>query len=305
MRRLLVLAVALFTLFAVARLWSRQTGEPPVLSVRTELVTLTVAVVDRHGGFVTGLRRDQFTVYDGGTPQPIEFFSGGNVPATVGLLIDNSYSMHGRHDDIVQAAMAFVRMRGPADELFVLNFNDSIWTTAPVDIPRPANEQQLRAALAARPPRGMTAVYDAVLYGLARLDWGVPDRRALILVSDGGDNNSRWGAEDVLQRARRGDAAIYPVTFYDPDNQDARPAVLKSLADATGGQVMTARRPADATREFVRIADAIRSSYAIGFAPAPSAGGFRPIRVVVDGGDRQLTARTRAGYYAAPATAAR
>jgi len=105
--------------------------------------------------------------------------------------------------------------------------------------------------------------------------------------------------------ARRANVSIYTVTLFDPDNRDARPAVLKTLARETGGRVFTARRTEDVVRAFTRIAQEIRSGYSIGFAPPQAAeGGFRSIRVAVDAGDhRQLVARTRAGYYAEPSGA--
>jgi VWFA-related protein len=146
----------------------------------------------------------------------------------------------------------------------------------------------------------MTALYDALDYGLRHLQHGTRDRKALIAVSDGGDNASEQTLAAVLDRARRTEATIYSVTVFDPDNREARPQVLKALARETGGRVFVAKRPEDVTRSFAQIAQEIRSGYSIGFTPAEtSEGGFRPIRVLVDGGNhRQLVVRTRAGYYA-------
>jgi Ca-activated chloride channel family protein len=205
---------------------------------------------------------------------------------------------------VTAAAAAFVAMRSPLDEFFTLNFNEAVWPGLPPSVAFTGDTAQLRAALSAAPAQGMTAVYDAVDRGLSHLQRGTRDRRALILVSDGGDNASAQTLAAVLEHARRRSAAIYSVTLFDPDNRDARPQVLKTLARETGGRALTARRTEDVMRSFARIAQEIRSGYTIGFAPAEtSEGGFRAIRVVADAGDRrQLIARTRAGYYARPSS---
>ena len=301
MNRIPRLALLLAVAAASGSLAAQQSAEPPILSVRTDLVTLSVTVVDREGAPVGGLRREQFTVYDGGEAQPIQFFSGEDLSATIGLIVDSSGSMRGRREHVAAAAAAFVAMRHPFDEFFALNFNEAVWAGLPPPLAFTADAHELRAAILAAPPRGMTALYDAIDRGLTYVGLGTRDRKALVLVSDGGDNASIETLTAVLEHARRAGVIIYSVTLADPDNRDARPQVLKALARETGGHALTAARPQDVLRAFAAIAEEIRSGYTIGFAPAESAVGFRPIRVVVDAGNhRQLIARTRAGYHAAP-----
>jgi VWFA-related protein len=275
---------------------------PPVISVRTDLVTLPVTVVDRHGAFVTGLRREDFTVYDSGERQTIQLFTSDDVPATIGLLIDSSGSMRGRRDEVTAAAAAFAAMSHPLDEFFTLNFNEAVWLGLPFPLAFTEDAQQLRAALSAAPAQGMTALYDALDRALVHLQRGTRDRKALIVVSDGGDNASSQTLDAVLERARRASAAIYSVTLVDPDDRDARPRVLKTLARDTGARAFTPKRADEVMGAFAQIAREIRSAYTIGFVPtAAPGGGFRPVRVVADAGDRrQLLVRTRAGYYADP-----
>ena len=275
---------------------------PPVISVRTDLVTLPVTVVDRHGAFVTGLRREDFTVYDSGERQTIQLFTSDDVPATIGLLIDSSGSMRGRREEVTAAAAAFAAMSHPLDEFFTLNFNEAVWLGLPFPLAFTEDAQQLRAALSAAPAQGMTALYDALDRALVHLQRGTRDRKALIVVSDGGDNASSQTLDAVLERARRASAAIYSVTLVDPDDRDARPRVLKTLARDTGARAFTPKRADEVMSAFTQIAREIRSAYTIGFVPtAAPGGGFRPVRVVADAGDRrQLIVRTRAGYYADP-----
>jgi Ca-activated chloride channel homolog len=278
----------------------QQIDRPPVLSVETDLVTLAITVVDREGIFVGGLRPQHFTVYDNGESRPIEFFTSEDLPATIGLVIDSSGSMRGKREQVTAAAMAFVALSHPLDELFTVNFNERVWPGLPPTLAFTADRDQLRLALADAPAQGMSAVYDAVDRALAHLEHGTRDRRALIVVSDGGDNASSQGLDHVLERARRSTAVVYAVTLFDADDHDARPRVLKRLARATGGEAFTPRDASEVVRSFEQVAHELRSGYTIGIQPPDShARGFRSIRIVVDAGDgRRLVARTRAGYYA-------
>jgi Ca-activated chloride channel family protein len=296
------LALLLALMAAGSVSWQQRT-EPPVLKIGTDLVSLTVTVVDRQGVLVPGLRQEHFTIYDNGERQTIQFFASEDVAATIGLLIDSSGSMRGRRDQVTTAAAAFAAMCDPLDEFFTVNFNEWVWRGLPPDVPFTADIDQLRAALSAAPADGMTALYDAVSRALTHLQRGTRDRKALVVVSDGGDNASVQTLDDVVQSARQSDAAIYSVTLFDPDNRDGRRQVLKTLAGETGGRAFVATDAADVTRSFAQIAREIRSGYTIGFVPNDtSRDGFRSIRVVVDAANhRQLIARTRAGYYAGPA----
>ena len=302
MRPLPSLALYLGLSSAVVSALPQQPVEPPILSIRTDLVTLPVTVVDRHGGLVTGLRPEQFTVYDNGERQAIQFFTSEDLPATIGLVLDSSGSMRGRRDEVTAAGAAFAAISHPLDEFFTINFNEAVWPGLPPGALFTEDRRQLGAALSAAPARGMTALYDAVDRALEYLQRGSRDRRALIVISDGGDNASSQTLDAVLQHARRTNAVIYSVTLFDPDNREARPQVLKTLAREAGGRAFAPGRAEDVTKSFAQIALEIRSGYTIGFVPADTSGaGFRSLRVVVDtGDDRQLIVRTRAGYYAGP-----
>lgn len=251
---------------------------------------------------MTGLRPEHFTVYDSGEPQTIQVFTSDDVPATIGLVIDSSGSMRGRRSEVTAAAAAFADMSHPLDEFFTLNFNEYVWPGLPPDVAFTEDMDELSAALSAAPAYGMTALYDAVDRALDHLQLGRRDRKALIVVSDGGDNASSQTLDAVLAHARRAGAAIYSVTLDNLGDRDANPRVLKKLAGETGARAFTPGSADEVMRAFAQIAREIRSAYTIGFVPtATAAVGFRPVRVVVDAGDRRgLTVRTRAGYYAGP-----
>jgi Ca-activated chloride channel family protein len=276
--------------------------QPLVLSVKTDLVTLPVTVVDRRGAFVSGLAREHFTVYDNGEPRAIQLFTSEDVPATVGLVIDSSGSMRGRREAMTTAVLAFARTSHPLDELFTVHFNEKVWLGLAPRTPFTKDGDQLRAALASRPAEGMTALYDGIDRALDHLQRGTRERKALIVVSDGGDNASWRSLDAVLDRARRTNVAIYAVALSGPEGEGARPQVLKKLARETGGEVFSPERAGDVTKAFAQIAREIRSGYTIGFVPVETADQrFRTIRVVADAGDRrQFIVRTRAGYYSGP-----
>src|SRR5262245_34674013 len=238
-----------------------------VLSVETDLVTLPVTVVDAHGGFVSGLRQEHFTVLDNGQRRTIQFFTNEDAAVTVGLVIDSSGSMRGRREQITAAATAFAGMSHPLDEFFTVNFNDVVWPGLPHSLAFTADQTQLRAALSAAPVHGMSALYDGIDRALEHLQLGGRDRKALIVVSDGGDNASTHSFEAVLEHARRNGVPIYAVTIFDPDDHDARPRVLKNLARATGGTSFAPRHLDDVASAFAQIARALRSGYIIGFLP--------------------------------------
>lgn len=298
-----LVAVFVAGIAAAAAAQQSPAADRPVISVETSMVLLPVTVVDRHGGFVPGLSRENFTVFDNGAPRTITFFANEDMAATVGLVIDASSSMTRQRERVAAAASAFAELSHPGNELFTIHFNEAVWNGLPPTVAFAESVEQLRAALARAPARGMTAMYDAVWQGLDHLAaFGTRDRKALVIVSDGGDNASLHTRDEVLDRARRTNVTMYAVILADPDDHDARPDVLRMLARDTGGDAVTPARLEDLVAGFTRIALEIRAGYTIGFLPPDLAGSeFRPTRVVVTSGARRpVTVRTRAGYYAGP-----
>ncbi len=266
----LAAAAALFctaaTLIAAHRIDTRQ--EPAFRSTSAELVVLPVVVTDRQNRFITDVARERFTVFDNGRTVPIELFTNQDSPATVGLIIDTSSSMRPKIAEVTAASLAFARSSNPDDELFALQFNDDVSDTLPARRFLLASDlDDLTKAMSNLRPDGRTALYDALMDGLERLESGSRARKALIVISDGGDNASETKLDAVLARARRSNAAVYTVGLFDPLDEDRNPKVLKSLAETTGGVRFLPQSPHDLLVACERIAREIRSGYTIGYTP--------------------------------------
>lgn len=289
---------ALLALLLTARYTAGAAQNRPAsfVSTSSELVVLPVTVSNKQGGFVADLTQQRFTVYDNGRRQEIALFSNEDTPVTVGLVIDTSGSMKAKLPEVVVAAGTFKRRSNPQDEMFTVAFNDTVRHAAPPVFGETAFESDLRSLVAA----GRTALYDGLSDSLERMTLATRPRKALILVSDGGDNASRSTLEQVLMKARRSNVTIYTVGLFDPDDPDRNPKVLKSLAESTGGERFLPRSPSELVEACERIARELRSGYTIGYPPPDRDGVFHRTRVeVVPGRGEKLQVRTRPGYFAA------
>ena len=272
------------------------------ISVDVALVVLHATVSDRQGGFVSNLGERDFEVYEDGVPQPIRLFRNEDVPVTVGLVVDHSTSMRPRMAEVTAAARAFVRSSNRQDEMFVVNFNERVYLGLPGAIRFTDSTAELEDAIAATPTRGMTALYDAIAKGLEQLQAGSRDKKVLIVVSDGGDNASAHSLAGVMKLAGQSSAVIYTVGIFQAENPERNLGVLKSLAQATGGEAFLPDELSEVTAICERIARDIRHQYTIGYVPINLAhdGAYHAIRVLARATGRhdKLSVRTRTGYIA-------
>jgi Ca-activated chloride channel homolog len=283
----------------------RHPQSQPTFTAESNLVVLHVSVRDRGGRYVTGLQRDAFTVIDDGKPQTLEMFSGDEVPASVGFLIDNSNSMRANRERVIASAVEFVNHSHKEDEIFVLTFNERVRPAfGPVKV-ADMNMAVFGSAMSQSIiARGMTAIYDGILEGVARVSRGIHTRQVLIVVSDGDDNASTASVDDVIRRVHDADAVIYTIALTDPLTRDGNPGLMRRLARATGGESYQPHRLEDVDEAFERIARDVRSAYTLAYAPTASkageyeAGRRRAVRVYVRSKDgRALRVRTRDGYF--------
>lgn len=282
---------------------SAQVGDAqaPSIKVRTDLVVLHVAVLDEQARFVRGLPPARFRVVEDGVPQTIRLFTNDDRPATVGLIVDNSGSMHNKREDVVLASLAFARASNPDDEYFVVHFNERSWMGLPAGASFTSSPAMLTKAVAQAGALGRTALYDAVNQGLEHLGEAQNPHRVLVVVSDGADNASAIGFEQLLRRAQQTDVVIYTIGLFDRDSRDRNPRILKELAAATGGESFL---PGDVRRTAAvleRVARDIRGIYLIGYESTNSArdGKYRRVRVDLESpGRKRLKVRARHGYFA-------
>jgi Ca-activated chloride channel homolog len=262
--------------------------------VKVDLVVLNATVRDAAGQAATGLRSQDFKVYEDGVLQQIRLFRHEDAPVTVGLVIDHSGSMQAKLNDVIAAAQSFVMSSRADDELFVINFNEKV--TAPLLIGN--NLDELASAISGMPPAGMTALYDATDAGFQRLKTARLEKRALIVISDGGDNASVRLKSEVMLLAAQSTALVYTIGIFDSTDQDRNPRVLRELARATGGEAYFPEALKDIVPICETIARDIRNQYTLGYTPsnAGSKAGYRKIRVTAG----KLSVRARAGYAAAP-----
>src|SRR5688572_3824832 len=187
--------------------------KPFTFSAGVDLVVLGVTVIDSKGGFVSGLVKENYSVYENGQRQEITYFHQEDLPVTVGLVIDNSGSMIPRRSDVISASIAFVHASNRLDQMFVVTFNDAPKFALPPDEPFTSSAASLRTALTRDLPAGQTALYDAVATALVHSRKGQYDRKALLVVSDGSDNVSHLKFEQLLELTQHSDATIYTIAL--------------------------------------------------------------------------------------------
>jgi Ca-activated chloride channel family protein len=266
-------SIAVFMAFAGSSIVSpafqqTQSGDPKSfqkpedkIQLQTKLVSLTVTVSDRFGRFVTGLEKRNFEVFDDGVKQEIAHFSDEDAPLTLGIVYDVSGSMGDLTSRSFQALRKFFETSHEDDEYFIIAFNDRVklvqdFTNSPGDI---------MSKVIFVKAKGSTALYDGVYLGLEKARQGRHRKRALLIISDGEENSSRYSGRELRDMLKESDTAVYGITI---SQLYAGVGTLEQLSDWSGGMTFS---PADEpqTRDiYTRIALMLRHQYAIGFYPS-------------------------------------
>ncbi|MGH9704560.1 MAG: VWA domain-containing protein [Candidatus Acidiferrales bacterium] len=272
---------------------------PPAISVRSDLVALPVTVTDRKGRYVSGLGRENFKIYEDGREQKITIFEHEDLPVTAGLVLDRSGSMIPKLDQVRAAALAFAETSNPKDEIFVVDFNETVSFALPSGLLFTNNITQLKAGLLSIEGAGETALYDAISKSLDRLKYGSGKKKALMVISDGGDNASRNSLRSVLAKAESSTALIYTIGLFDKDDPDQNPGLLRKLARISGGRAFFPGEAPQITEICREIARELREQYTLGYLPSQGApeGKYLKFRVTATSPRYgPLDVRTRAGY---------
>ncbi len=273
--------------------------QPSDFTIRTtsRLVLLDVSVKDASGGFVSGLSKDSFQVYENGKPQQITHFADADIPVTVGIAVDESGSMRPKRAEVITAALAFNQASNAMDEMFIVNFNEKPRLGLPDDVLFSDSVQQLRSALWQGKPEGRTALYDAIEMSLRHLEFGRQAKKTLVVLSDGGDNHSRHTLEDVMSDVLTSAATIYTIGIYDEDDPEKNEGVLRKFAQVSGGVFYHPKTLDEIVPICRQIAKDIRSRYTIGYVPSIEGKMVRHLKVAASAADHpKLVVRTRTSY---------
>ncbi len=278
------------------------------IRIKTDLVTLTATVTDPFGRYVSGLSKSAFTIIDNNQEQEITFFSDTDAPISVGIIFDVSGSMSG--EKIGKARRALERFIGtshPSDEYFLIAFN----SRAQLLMDRTRDGEALLRKLTLVKPKDNTALYDAVYLGVERVTRGTHPKRAMLVISDGQDNSSRYNFGEVRRLIKESDVVTYAVGIMDKGDSGSAlgmqgQAFLDELASVTGGKSFYPSTDIEMDEIFERIALELRNQYSIGYIPKDFQpdGKWRKVKVKIKPprGLPRLTVRSREGYYATPNT---
>lgn len=273
----------------IAREGHDQEGALAQFSSQVQLVEVYATVTDAKGEPITGLKREDFEVYENNDLQDVSTFAAGEFPLTVALGIDRSWSMAGDKLRLAkQASQSFLRALKPGDRSMVVAINNDAEVIAPLTMDR-FNQGR---AIDALDPWSTTALHDAIITTLDRLA-SEPGRQALVIFSDGTDRYSKAGAAQVVERARRSNALIYLIAFG-----RERPPLLAELAVVTGGRSFLLRDVRDLDKTLAEVAKELRYQYLLGYTPTDPIASDRPewrsIRVVMKKPGAKV--RARDGY---------
>jgi Ca-activated chloride channel family protein len=273
---------------------------PPESHLRLDTSLVMVGVqATRSDEPVLDLTIDNFRIFENGNQQNIRYFAQEDAPVSIGILLDASGSMTSKKQKAAEAAAAFFRMANADDEFFLIKFDDK----PHLRLQFTADTNQLNKEIHGTKPFGRTALYDAVHMGLDLMKRARYQRKALVIVSDGGDNRSRMNLNTVKNRAAEAGIPIYSLGIFDPTDKgadlDDGPEVLDLLAAITGGRHFPVRL-SDLEQTCEQLGKLLRNEYILGYQPANDArdGTYRRITLEIDASDGPVALSYRKGYYA-------
>ncbi len=277
----------------------------PVI-VNTDLITFTVTVTDTYGRYVSGLGKNAFTVMDDKKPQEITFFSDDDSPVSVGVIFDVSGSMGGDKISRARDALSkFIQTSHDSDEYFLIAFN----SRAQLLLDKTRDGNAVLDKLTFVQTKNNTALYDACYLGVEKVQRGTHPKRALLLISDGQDNNSRYTFNELRRLLKESDVTLYGIGILNGNDAGSSlgmegQGILDELASVSGGKAFFPRSAAEMDDIFEQIALELRHQYSIGYKPTDFAndGHWHKIKVKVTPprGLPRLFVRSKEGYYAIP-----
>jgi len=272
------------------------------LKVDVDLVLVPVTITDPMNRLVTGLEKPNFQLFEGNSPQEIRSFSSEDAPVSLGVIFDSSGSMSSKMDRAKDAVVEFFKTANPQDEFFMITFSDEPEEVS--DFTSSVDEIQNKLVFAV--PRHRTALLDAIYMGVSKMRQAKYPKKALLIISDGGDNHSRYTENEIRSVVKEADVMVYAIGIYDryASAQEERlgPQLLSDITELTGGRAFTIDNPNDLGDVATKIGVELRNQYVLG---------YRPTKVVRDGKWRKIKVKllppkglpplrvyARTGYYA-------
>jgi len=283
----------------------QQGGFERGIRVDVDLVLLNVTVTDPYNRLVTGLERENFRIFEDKTEQEVQHFSSEDVPISIGVIFDMSGSMSNKVDKARQAALQFFRTANPQDEFLLVGFNDRAQLISHFT----SSVEELQTRLMYTGAKGRTALLDAIYLGLAQMRGARNAKKALLIISDGADNHSRYNEGDIKNFVREADVQLYGIGIYEPFGSRGRtpeemggPALLGELTELTGGRTFSVMNLNELPDIASKISMELRNQYVLGYRPSnrDRDGRWRKIQVRLrpPKGLPPLSVYTKTGYYA-------
>ena len=309
---LLILSSCVLTLSAFAQVAGPTQPVPPPepptknkpIRQEVELALVNVTVTDPYNRLVTGLDKENFKVYEDGTEQEVVSFSSEDVPISIGLIFDSSGSMSDKVEKERQAAVQFLKTANPRDEFFLVNFNDEAQLTTRFT----SSVENLQNDMLYTMAKGRTALLDGIYLGLSQMRGARNAKRALLIISDGGDNHSRYSESDIRNFVKEADCQLYGIGVFDANDMGRTyeefygPTLLSELAEMTGGRLFPVSTLNDLPDIAAKIGTELRNQYVLGYKPSNKHhdGAWRKIKVklVPPRGLPPLNVYAKTGYYA-------
>jgi Ca-activated chloride channel family protein len=272
------------------------------LKSTVELVLVPVTITDPMNRLVTGLDKENFTVFEGKSQQEIKSFSSEDAPVSLGVIFDMSGSMSSKIERAREAVVEFFKTANPQDEFFMITFADKPEEVSDFT----SSIEDIQGKLVYTVPKGRTALLDAIYLGVSKMRQAKYPKKAMLIISDGGDNHSRYTEGEIKSMVKEADVLIYAIGIYDhyfpTEEEKLGPALLSDITELTGGRAFTIDNPNDLADVATKIGIELRNQYVLGYRPTNPIkdGKWRKIKVKLlpPKGLPPLRVYAKTGYYA-------
>jgi Ca-activated chloride channel family protein len=272
------------------------------LRANADLVLVPVTITDPMNRLVTGLDKENFQLFEGNSTQEIKTFSSEDAPVSLGVIFDSSGSMKSKMDRAKDAVVEFFKTANPQDEFFMITFSNQPEVVS--DFTSSVDDIQSKLIYAV--PQRMTALMDAIYMGISKMRQAKYSKKALLIISDGGDNHSRYTENEIKSMVKEADVMVYAIGIYDryfaTPEERLGPELLGEVAELSGGRAFTVENPNDLADVATKIGVELRNQYVLGYRPHNGArdGKWRKIKVKLlpPKGLPPLRVYARTGYYA-------